>query len=90
LYNIHISKRIYVSLDVDDFRVVKGSDDLEYTVYCTDVGKEGIAKASTCRCTLERKTFMLSWNSGINGRHTAVKPAMSMHVRKAGTRDTGL
>jgi hypothetical protein len=59
LYNLHISKRIYVSLDVDDFRVVKGSDDLEYTVYSTDVGQEGIAEASTCRRTLERKAFML-------------------------------
>ena len=40
--------RFLVALDVDDLCIVKGSDDLEDTVYCSNVGQERVSE--TCSC----------------------------------------
>ena len=38
---------INIALDVDNLRIIKGTDDLEDTIDCADVRQEGVAKTST-------------------------------------------
>lgn len=46
--DLHITRRVDIALDVDDVRVVEGTDHLEDAIYGTYMGQEGIAK--TCSC----------------------------------------
>ena len=46
--NFHVTDGVDVSLDVDNVGIVEGTNHLEDTIDGTDVGQEGITKASTC------------------------------------------
>ena len=48
LDDLHISQRVDITLDVDDFIVIESTDDLEDTIDGTDVGQELIAQPRAC------------------------------------------
>lgn len=50
--DVQVSNGVNITLDVDDFCVIKTPDDLEDGIYSSNVGQEGIAKTSTGGSTL--------------------------------------
>lgn len=52
LDDFHIADRIDISLDVNDLCIVKRTNDLEDSIYGTDMGEESIAEPSSSRSTL--------------------------------------
>lgn len=92
LDDLHVADGVDVALDVDDLGVVERADDLEDAVDGADVGEEGVSEAGTCRGALgdERGEHARCMMVGRGGRRTAVRPAISMTVKAAGTRDAGL
>lgn len=84
---------------MDDFGVVECADYLEYTVYCSDVGEERVAEACAGGCALLVSEWVEWEGSGLismyaeiadMGGRTAVRPAISIHVKKAGILLAGL
>jgi hypothetical protein len=52
LNNLHVARGVDVALNVYDFRVVEGANNLEYAIDSTYMRKECISKPSTCRSAL--------------------------------------
>jgi hypothetical protein len=52
LNNLHVTDRVNIALDVDDFSVIKGANNLEDAVNGTNVRQKGVAKASASGCSL--------------------------------------
>lgn len=89
LDDLHIAQGIDVSLHMDDFGIVESANDLEDAIDRTYVRKERISKPGACRRALHSMSFVW-WKVVVMGLLTAVRPAISMHVKCAGTREAGL
>ena len=89
LNDFHVARGVDISLHVYDFRVVESTNDLEYAIDSTYMRKERVSKSSTCRSALGSISLLVPEDK-VMGLLTAVRPAMSMHVRCAGTREAGL
>jgi hypothetical protein len=50
---VHITQRVHVPFDVDDFSIIKGTNNLENAIDGTDVGQKRVSETSTCGSTLE-------------------------------------
>jgi hypothetical protein len=75
---------------VNDFGVIKGTNDLKNSVHGTNMGQKGVSEAGASGCPLIAKRALDKVDVRCNDELTAVKPAISMQVRKAGTREAGL
>ena len=46
--DVHVAAGVNVTLDVNDFCIVEGANDLEDTIDGADVREEGVSETSTC------------------------------------------
>jgi hypothetical protein len=90
LDNLHVAHGVNVSLHMDNLGIVESANDLKDAVDRTYVRKESISEPGTCRCALDSISLLRHGEFPIIRLLTAVRPAISMQVKCAGTREAGL
>ena len=90
LDDLHVTDGVDVALDVDDLGVIEGADDLEDTVDGAYVRQESVTETCAGGSTLcDARQKRVGVESKCEMR-TAGRPAISMVVSAAGTREAGL
>jgi hypothetical protein len=56
LDDFHVTEGVHITLNVNDFRVVKRTDNLEDSIDGTDVRQERVTETSSGRCALSVTT----------------------------------